>query len=248
MRLKICSDHESFSGEIASRIVDLIASKPEATLCLAAGDTPRRAYAILVQMARERGVDFTKCTFFGLDEWMGIPPSNEGSCAFFLHTNLFSRLAIEPSRIHLFDALASDARAECNRMDDLIRRAGSIDLILVGVGMNGHIGFNEPGVSPDLYSHVITLDETTQTVGQKYFREVTTLGKGITLGFRHLMGSRQVMMVASGLRKAEIIRKAIEGPINTNVPASLVREHPEASVVLDQEAATLLSVSRRLSE
>ena len=241
MRVKIFDDHESLSAEAASQILAQVQKKPDSTLCLAAGDTPRRAYELLGHIAVESKIDWSKCSFIGLDEWIGVPPSNEGSCAFFLTKNLFSRLSVDRSRIHLFDALAPDPLAECNKMDTLIRKAGGIDLMLVGVGMNGHVGFNEPGVSRNLYSHVSALDQTTQTVGRKYFNETTALYTGITLGFRHLMECRQVIMMASGLRKAKIIREVVEGPITTDVPASLVREHGRAEALLDRDAASLLS-------
>jgi 6-phosphogluconolactonase/glucosamine-6-phosphate isomerase/deaminase len=130
--------------------------------------------------------------------------------------------------------------AECSKMDAVISEKGGIDLMLVGVGMNGHIGFNEPGVSPQLYSHVINLDTTTQSVGQKYFKESTVLKKGITLGLQHLLEGRQAILMASGQKKSPVMQKALEGPISPEMPASIIRNHEQAYVMLDEDAASLL--------
>ncbi|HRQ52474.1 MAG TPA: glucosamine-6-phosphate deaminase, partial [Agriterribacter sp.] len=185
--------------------------------------------------------DFSSCTFIGLDEWVGIPPGNEGSCAFFFRTHVFEQLNFSPPRIHLFNALSENPAQECAAMDKVIFENGGIDLMLVGIGMNGHIGFNEPGVSFDLYSHVIRLDETTTSVGQKYFKEVTALHQGITLGLKHLMESKKVLLLANGNKKAGIIQSVIEGEITNAVPASIIRQHTNSIVMLDKEAADMLA-------
>ena len=242
MSVKIFDDYQELSREVGKEIIEQVRRKPESVLCLAAGDTPRRAYNLLALQAREEKVDFRKCTFVGLDEWLGIPPENEGSCAFFLRTNIFSPMQIPASNIRLFNALSADPESECRNIDEHIHRNGGIDLMVVGVGMNGHIGFNEPGVSDDLYAHVIDLDQTTQSVGQKYFKETTALRKGITLGFKHVMESRRVIMMASGTKKAAIIQKALGGPVSTHVPASLIRRHNDAIVMLDKDAASGLTI------
>ena len=149
-------------------------------------------------------------------------------------------MRIAPSKIHLFDGESSDPAIECRKMDEYIRQVGGIDLMLVGVGMNGHIGFNEPGVPEGLHAHVVDLDETTQSVGQKYFKQRTTLLKGITLGFGNIIESRRVIMMASGKKKANIIQRALERPITTEVPASVIRRHSQHVVMLDREAASAL--------
>jgi glucosamine-6-phosphate isomerase len=242
MTLEIFDNYDALSLAAANEIIAQVRRKPASVLCLAAGDTPRVAYRMVCQTAIGAGVDFSRCTFVGLDEWLGIPPDNEGSCFFFLQTNLFAPLNIASSQIHLFNALSSDPLSECEKMDVTIKENGGIDLMLVGVGMNGHIGFNEPGVKESLYSHVVDLDETTQSVGQKYFSKATKLNKGITLGFKHLLETKKVIMMASAAKKADVIRMAIEGPITTKVPASIIRKHANASAMLDRDAAGMLTV------
>lgn len=240
MKLTILKDYDALSDAAADAIVDLVCANPEAVLCLAAGDTPKGAYALLASKAAARQADFRKATFIGLDEWLGVPPDNAGSCHYFLRHQLFAPLKIADEQIHLFDALATDMNAECRQMDDVIREKGGIDLMLVGVGMNGHIGFNEPGVRDDLYAHVVELDETTRRVGQKYFNRVTTLDKGITLGLRHVLESRTLILIASGPKKAEVIRAALKEPIGTDIPASVVRRHRNSVAMIDRDAAAHL--------
>jgi 6-phosphogluconolactonase/glucosamine-6-phosphate isomerase/deaminase len=126
-------------------------------------------------------------------------------------------------------------------MDAVIREKGGIDLMIVGIGMNGHIGFNEPGVSFDNYSHVIDLDETTLTVGQKYFKSKVNLQKGITLGLKHLLESKKVLLLANGKKKAEVIRRTAEENLTNTFPASIMQKHEHGIVMIDAEAASLLT-------
>lgn len=241
MQLNIYKDYEALSQHTADEIIGLIRNKPDAVVCLASGDTPKLTFNIVAQKAAESKIDFTRCTFIGLDEWVGIPPENEGSCHYFLYRYVFGPLHISQDHIHLFDALSKDLAQECRQMDSVIEALGGIDLILVGVGMNGHIGFNEPGVSPDHYAHVVELDETTQTVGQKYFGQHTSLSLGITLGLKHLLEARKAIMIANGTKKAEVIRRALEEDITPAMPASIMRRHANGLVMLDEGAASALT-------
>lgn len=242
MTTRILEDYQTLSVTAADEIIAAVKSNPAAVLCLAAGDTPKLAYALLGQKAKNESVSFAGCTFIGLDEWVGIAPENEGTCRHFLYRNLFGPLGIRAAQIHLFDGLAKDLGGECNKMNDVIAGKKGIDLMLVGVGMNGHIGFNEPGTPVESYSHVVDLDSTTQTVGQKYFTQATALRQGITLGLKHFLGSGRGVLVAAGRKKAEVIRQALEGPLTTSMPASIIRRHANGIAILDAEAASLLKV------
>lgn len=241
MQLNVYKDYDTLSRHAADEIIELVKRKPEAVLCMASGDTPRLTCTLMVKKALDEKVDFTRCTFIGLDEWVGIPPENEGSCHYFFRHLVITPLHLAPEQIYLFDALAKDLVHECKTMDEIIERKGGIDLMLVGIGMNGHIGFNEPGVSVDLYAHVIDLDEETQAVGQKYFRSQTSLAQGITLGLGHLLEARRVMLLANGIKKAEVIRKALEEAITPHLPASIIRNHHNGCVMLDEGAASALA-------
>jgi glucosamine-6-phosphate isomerase len=241
MQLNIYKDYQTLSLHAADEIIRLVKHKPKAVLCLAAGHTPELTYNLVAQKAMEEKIDFSRCSFIGLDEWVGIPPNNEGSCHFFLEKNIFKPLHISSSQIHLFNALNQNTEKECEQMNKIISDKGGIDLMLVGVGMNGHIGFNEPGVSFNKYAHVITLDNTTQSVGQKYFNQHTKLEQGITLGFNHVMQSGKVILIASGSKKAGVIKKALEEEVTDQMPASIIRTHSNSLVIIDEEAASLLT-------
>jgi 6-phosphogluconolactonase/glucosamine-6-phosphate isomerase/deaminase len=155
--------------------------------------------------------------------------------------HFFFPLKIQNDKIHFFDGASQDLVAECKRIDNFISEKGHIDLVMVGLGLNGHIGLNEPGVDFDLYSHFSPLDEKTKEVAQKYFTDKVLLTKGITLGPRHLLEAEVAILIASGINKAEIIKKALEQEVSNSVPASILQNHRDAYVFLDQNAASLLS-------
>ena len=241
MQLHIYKDHNALSADAAERIIATLQNNPAAVLCLATGETPRLTYDILVRRILEEQIDISQCTFIGLDEWVGIPPDQEGSCSHFLHTNLFTPLHIAEHQVHLFDGMTDDTNKECQKMDEKISAKGGISLMIVGVGLNGHIGFNEPGTPADKYSHVIDLDETTREVGKKYFTQAASLKQGITLGFTQILKSNQLIMMANGSKKADVIKQAVEEAISTNLPATLIRTHPSATIMIDEEAAASLN-------
>jgi 6-phosphogluconolactonase/glucosamine-6-phosphate isomerase/deaminase len=140
----------------------------------------------------------------------------------------------------MFDAVSTDLVGECKKMDAIIAAKGGIDLMIVGIGMNGHIGFNEPGVDFNLLSHIIELDETTKTVGQKYFQTAMKLERGITLGLAHLMSSKKVLLLANGESKAAVIQQAAEGPVTSQFPASIMQQHDNGLILVDEKAAAVL--------
>jgi galactosamine-6-phosphate isomerase len=244
MEIKTFKDHESLSAAVAAEILATLKNKPGAVICLASGETPRRTCQLLVELARRDKTDISQFTFIGLDEWVGIPPENAGSCHYFFQHELLDPLKIPNQQVHLFDGMSEDLREECTKMDAVIGEKGGIDLIVVGIGMNGHIGFNEPGVSFDNYSHVIDLDETTITVGQKYFTTPVSLQKGITLGLKHLLNAKKAILIANGTKKAGVIRDTVEQKVNNNFPATVMQQHANGFVMIDEGAASLLNQSK----
>jgi len=237
MDIHTFADYEELSSHTARAAAQQVKDKPDSVICLASGDTPLRAYKLFTQQLISQNIDYSKCTIIGLDEWVGIQPANTGSCHYFLQQNVLQPLNLKASQYRLFNGLAADLESECKSMDDFIRKRGGIDLMIVGLGMNGHIGFNEPGVSFDLYSHVIDLDEKTTQVGQKYFSETTSLRQGITLGMKHFIESRKVLLVVNGEKKASILQQTVEDEISTLVPASRIRQHKNGHIMLDRAAA-----------
>lgn len=240
MTIRQFPDYETLSRHTAEHIASVINRKPNALLCLASGDTPTATYRHFVELVRSRRVDVSQCTFVGLDEWVGFGPDDVGSCSYYVYRDLFTPLSLRSDQIYVFDAKANDLTAECTRIDRLIDERGGLDLLLVGMGLNGHIALNEPGTPFDLGCHVGELAETTKTVGQKYFTQETTLTQGITLGLRHLTEAHDVILLVSGAKKASIVRDALNGPVTTAVPASIVQNRPNAHVWIDEAAGSLL--------
>jgi glucosamine-6-phosphate isomerase len=240
MQIKIFKYYEALSDYAAEAMMDAILQKPDCLIGIVSGDSPRLAYDLFCEKCRENGVDTSQVCFVGFDEWVGIPPENDGSCHAFLHRHVFTPLGLPKENFHVFNAMSEDLGAECERMNAYIAERGGLDLLLVGVGMNGHIGFNEPGVDFGNYAHVQLLEDITLSVGQKYFQEATELKYGITLGLRHLMEAKQVLMLANGQKKAPMMKRALEGEIGNAVPASIIRQHPNSEVLLDEAAASEL--------
>lgn len=233
-------NYQELSAFAANKITRLVKHNKNAVLCLAAGDTPALTYDLVVEAAKKESLDFSSVTFIGLDEWVGIAQDMPGSCYHFLQQKIFSPLDIQKDQIHFFNAMATDLQQECNRINTIIQTMGGIDLALVGIGLNGHIGFNEPGINPAGNAHVVALDEVTSTVGQKYFKTTTPLSKGITLGMAQIMQAREVLLLASGAKKAVIICRTLKEDVSNAVPAGFITTHPNGWILLDEDAAAEL--------
>ncbi|MBM3176816.1 MAG: glucosamine-6-phosphate deaminase [Bacteroidetes bacterium] len=240
MELMISPTAEAQADWVAEMLIDLIRTKPTAVICMASGNSPAKTCAAFVQKVKEEKIDVSGFRFVGLDEWVGVPPLSRGACRFDFEERIFKPLGIEPERCLLFNGVSGDLSGECRKMDEGLARVGGIDLMVVGLGLNGHIGFNEPGVSWGLGSHVIELEKETAVVGQKYFDQPMDLKYGITLGFRHLMDARKVVLVVQGKSKAEVLKRVVQEKPNQNCPASILQTHPAAIVSADVAAAELV--------
>jgi galactosamine-6-phosphate isomerase len=240
LQIHILSDYEAVSAYTADTLQTLLKAKPAAVVCIASGDSPRLACEMFVTQAKTSQLDTSQLSFVGLDEWVGLPATLPGTCASDFMKRLIVPLALQPHQYHLFDGRSLDLKAECEQMDQWLATRGGIDIMIVGIGMNGHIGFNEPGAGAHWLSHVMPLAELTQTVGQRYFEQPVQVTQGITLGLGHLMQARQVLLLANGERKASVIAKAVTAPVSTHFPASILQQHAQAQLVIDRAAATLL--------
>lgn len=234
-------NYEALSRHAADMMHEQIRENPRSVMALAAGDSPRLAYTLFVQQVLAEGTDYSQCTFVALDEWLGIDHLNPGSCAYFLNHNIVSPLNLASGQYRLFDGTTPNPQAECEAMNRFIALRGGLNLMVVGIGMNGHIGFNEPGTPLQLYAHVAALDTSTMVVGQKYFAGQTVLEAGVTLGLQHFLESDKVLLLANGSLKAGIIQRALEQPPTLSVPASAIQLHAGGRVLVDQEAASQLS-------
>ncbi|ANH83411.1 hypothetical protein A8C56_22665 [Niabella ginsenosidivorans] len=236
MELRVFKDYGRASAVVADIMSTVLAEKPDAVLCMASGDSPRLACALFCEQVKKEATDCSRLFLVGLDEWVGVPPATPGACSNDFRERLIEPLGLKKEQYHFFNGLASDLREECIKMDTVIAQKGGIDLMVVGVGMNGHIGFNEPGVDAGLKSHVIGLDAVTKEVGQKYFQVGRVLNKGITLGLSYLMEAKKVVLIASGAHKSGVIKKVLTDEVSSAFPATLLRRHGNSVIITDEDA------------
>ena len=240
MKQIIYNDYEELSSKTAGMIAEIIMKKPDALLCFPAGETSVGTFRHLTEMNKSGRLSFKNCRIVGLDEWAHLGKMKTENCFSFLKKHLFDNIDYSPGNLCFFDGEAEDLHAECKKTDDFIKRFGPIDMMLLGAGMNGHLGLNEPGTPFNLYSHVVSLDETTRKVGQKYFSGKVTLTAGITLGVKYIMESEMVILQMNGTRKAEVAKRLIDSDVSPAFPASVIKSHNNSFLLLDKEAAILL--------
>ncbi len=229
-------DFESMSRKSAQLVAQAVRDKPDALISLPAGSTALETFRIFKRMSDKDEVDFSKSHFVALDEWLDLADESE-NCDAFMRKNFYEPLDIPDERVTRFDIHADDLDAACQAVDDVIFANGGIDVMLLGVGMNGHLGLNEPGSNFSQYSKVVELDDTTMQVGQKYFKGGMTLTRGITLGVHHMFGAGRVILQAGGPHKADIIEKIYRTPPTEQIPATVMKLLPQGMVVLDRDAA-----------
>ncbi len=237
MQLFIEEDYEAMSKKAAECIACFINQNPGALLCLAGGNTPLGVFEHLIQMQQDGKVELNSVYYAELDEWVGLGYEEVGSCKQLLADNFYNKAQIQWERVHYFDGLATDMEAECRLMERWLADHGGLGLTLLGIGMNGHIGFNEPNGSDARGCFTVQLDEITKEVSAKYFNKVLPVETGITIGWKELYSSKEVIFIANGKQKAPIIQKSLYEAPTATVPASLFQTHPSLTVVLDQEAA-----------
>lgn len=241
MEIDIATDYETLSKKAAGDLISLIGTRDNPLVCVASGDSPAGLYRELVNKVRQREVDVRAWNFLGLDEWVGLNGADEGSCRFHLDNQFFKLLEISPDKILFVDGRTENAIQQCEQVERFIQQKGGIDVAIVGLGMNGHIGMNEPGTPVSRRTHVSRLHPLTVQVGQKYFQKAQPLSEGITLGLGTLMDAKYVLLLVNGSKKASIVKQVLEGPMTEDIPGSLFRNHPGFKVYLDKEAASLLS-------
>lgn len=227
---------------IAARIVaKLVREKPSATLGLATGGTPARLYRELVRMHREEGLDFERVTTFNLDEYVGLAPDHPASYRTFMQENLFDHINVQASNIHIPDGTATDVSSHCQAYEDSIIAADGIDLQVLGIGSDGHLGFNEPSSSLASRTRIKTLTDRTRHDNARFFPSVDEVPYHcITMGMGTILASRVCLLLAFGEEKSEAVAKSVEGPISAMVPGSALQLHQYVHVLLDEGAASRL--------
>lgn len=240
MHIVVCKDYEEMSRRAAEIVAEQIKKRPDGLISFPGGDTPLGMVHVFADMVNECKVDISRTHYVSLDEWVGLSNEDEGSCGLFNQQNLLSRLQHPFAGTHIINGAAEDIESERVALNDYISQYGPLDVSVLGIGMNGHLGFNENGVDFDLDAHIIPLSETTLKVMTKYFGEKFHPTHGISQGIRQIMVAKTVILIANGAHKAEILKKAVHGPVTNEVPASVLQNHPNCYVVADEAAAALL--------
>jgi len=242
MRVSVEKNYDQMSKRAAQMIAETIVSKPDAVLGLATGGTPEGCYAELVSMRKKEGLDFSRLTTFNLDEYLGLPPTHQQSYHWYMDERLFSHINIDKNRTYVPDGLAPTPREFCESYEQLIRSSGGIDLQVLGIGGNGHIGFNEPGSPFDSRTRVVDLSEETRKDNSRFFGSINQVPRqAITMGLATIMEARRIVLLASGVNKARAVEHTVKGPVSVEVPASILQRHPDCIFLLDEEAASILS-------
>lgn len=237
MKIYRAKDYDGMSRRAAHLISAQVILKPDCVLGLATGTTPIGIYRQLVEWYEMGDLDFSAVKTVNLDEYKGLSPENSQSYRYFMNDHLFCHVNICPDHTHVPDGLAEDAEAECARYDQVIRSLGGIDLQLLGLGVNGHIGFNEPDDVFPKETHLVTLTQSTIDANSRLFDRIEDVPRhAFTMGIQSIMEAKKILVVANGENKADIIRKAFFGPVTPQVPASILQLHPDVTLVGDEAA------------
>jgi glucosamine-6-phosphate deaminase len=232
------------SSLVARLVASELRANPYLVLGLATGRTMERVYQLLVAMHREEGLDFSLCRTFNLDEYVGLPPTHPGSFRYYMNEHLFKHVNVDPRNTHFPDGNAPDLEAECQAYEAKIRRFGGIDLQLLGLGRAGHIGFNEPLSALRSRTRVKALTPTTIEQNAPFFGGPDKVPRrAITMGVGTILEARRLILLATGSEKADIVAKAVEGPITAMISATALQLHPRCTVVVDEAAAARLQGS-----
>jgi glucosamine-6-phosphate deaminase len=241
MEVIIKENYEEISKEAAEIIRDAIHLKPNLVLGLATGSTPIGTYKELIQMHEAGELDFSKVVTFNLDEYVGLPSTHDQSYHYFMHENLFNHINTNPANVHVPSGVVEDFDRYCQWYEDEIAKAGGIDLQVLGIGSDGHIGFNEPGSSLASRTRIVTLTEETIKDNSRFFESMDDVPKfAITMGVGTIMEAGLCLLLANGEKKADPVEALVEGPITSQVTASALQMHPNATVIIDEAAASKL--------
>ena len=237
MRLYRAKDYNDMSRKAANIISAQIILKPDCVLGLVTGYTPIGTYQQLIARYQEGDLDFSQVRTANLDEYRGLTRDNDQSYYYFMYHNLFKEVNIDMANTNIPDGTNPDSAAEAARYDQVIRDLGGVDLQLLGMGHNGHIGFNEPGDAFDKGTHCVDLQPSTIEANKRFFASIDDVPKqAYTMGIQTIMSARKILLLVSGAEKAEILHKALCGPITPHVPASVLQLHNDVTVVADEAA------------
>ncbi|MDY2614850.1 MAG: glucosamine-6-phosphate deaminase [Lachnospiraceae bacterium] len=237
MQIYKATDYKDMSRKAANIISAQVIMKPNCVLGLATGSTPIGTYQQLIEWYRKGDLDFSDVTTVNLDEYKGLPRTNDQSYYYFMHQNLFDQVNINPENTHLPNGMEPNSEKECARYESLIHSLGGVDLQLLGLGHNGHIGFNEPGEAFEKETHCVDLQERTIEANKRFFASADDVPKqAYTMGIKTIMQAKKILVIVSGEDKADIVAKAFFGPVTPAVPASILQMHNDVTLVGDEAA------------
>ena len=237
MRVIVCDTYEELSATGAKLIESQIMLKPDSILGLATGSTPIGLYNKLVELNKSGEVDFSKVITFNLDEYYPIKRSNNQSYHYFMNEHLFNHININKNNTYIPNGETKNPEEECENYEKLIEEAGGIDLQLLGIGQNGHIGFNEPDDNLNTSTHITNLTESTIKANSRFFNNISEVPtKALTMGISTILKSKKIILLASGINKHEVVKELLTEDINTNIPATLLKVHRDVVLICDKEA------------
>lgn len=243
MKIYKAKDYKDMSRKAANIISAQVIMKPNCVLGLATGSTPIGTYDQLVEWYNKGDLDFSEVTTVNLDEYKGLPRTNDQSYYYFMHQHLFDRVNIDPERTNVPNGMEPDAEKECGRYEELIRSLGGVDLQLLGLGHNGHIGFNEPGEAFEKETHCVDLTESTIEANKRFFASAADVPKqAYTMGIKTIMQAKKILIVVNGENKADIVERAFFGPVTPEVPASILQLHNDVTLVGDEAALAKIEI------
>lgn len=243
MKIYKAKDYKDMSRKAANIISAQVIMKPNCVLGLATGSTPIGTYDQLVEWYNKGDLDFSEVTTVNLDEYKGLPRTNDQSYYYFMHQHLFDRVNIDPDRTNVPNGMEPDAEKECGRYEELIRSLGGVDLQLLGLGHNGHIGFNEPGEAFEKETHCVDLTESTIEANKRFFASADDVPKqAYTMGIKTIMQAKKILIVVNGENKADIVERAFFGPVTPEVPASILQLHNDVTLVGDEAALAKIGI------
>lgn len=236
MKIIKVNDYNELSKRAASIFVNRINRLNKPVIGLATGSTPEKMYEILVGKYRSGEISFSEIITFNLDEYVGLSKNDPTSYQYFMNDHLFNHVDIKVQNIHLPNGLAHDLEKECEEYEELIKSAGSIDLQILGLGLNGHIGFNEPGTSFTSRTHVVELEQSTIEANARFFSSIEEVPKkALTMGIDTIMDAKEIVFLVQGEKKAEILKRVVYGEVTEEVPASILQRHPNVTLITDIE-------------
>ncbi|WP_373600772.1 glucosamine-6-phosphate deaminase [Paraclostridium bifermentans] len=242
MRILVCKNYDEMSKKAAQIIASQVTLKPDSVLGLATGSTPIGMYKNLVKMYNDNELDFSDIKTFNLDEYYQLPRDNDQSYYYFMHENLFNHINIKEENVNIPNGMNEDVEAECEKYDTAIKNIGGVDIQVLGIGHNAHIGFNEPASIFEKGTNLVDLKESTIQANARFFESIDDVPKkAVTMGIGSIFTAKKIMLMASGEGKAEAIYNTVHGNITPEVPSSILQLHEDVVLILDEEAASKLN-------